>query len=319
MKIKLGLVNDQYNLTDIESFEILIKGDEVLVSKKPDKIQGTSMNDTETPEWLVSMDVDAAPSEVEEMRFEATHNAFIKDAGERTRRNVSGSTDVSVQIPEENVTSFSTNASEIRRGKKLFVAGKVDKINRLNVSGVSATMEGQNFSAWVEVPLDLSKGRQQLDFTIRTGRGNTFRRSLTINVLNNPPTLTVDYPETLQRGDNFTLQADAQDDRAVQAITWTFNGDKIPFKGNTTSMNISDLSPGTYNFTVTASDDEGGKRTVNGSFRVQEETVQQETPTEAENKNDEKKAATPESIPVMRKIRNLIQGSIKAVIGLLGQ
>jgi PKD repeat protein len=89
--------------------------------------------------------------------------------------------------------------------------------------------------------------------------------SLTVEEANEPPTVAIDGPTSVQAGTAANFGADASDDGTVTSYEWSF-GDGADASGETVSHTYA--ATGTYDVSVTVTDDDGATATATQTVSV---------------------------------------------------
>ncbi len=320
IKYRLEFINENYNSTDVDFFEIRVESrEEILESKKTGSF-GLDLGGNRTGYIEIVVD---KPALVEELTFHANHTALIRSNGEKVDRSTSSAIDYSPKIPEQEVKDIRTNSTQAHRGGKIYINGSHSNIASLNISGHMMELDKGEIRGWIDLPEGLEEGRQKIPLDIRTGWGKRFKRDIELEIINRPPNITLDYPKKVKRGENLYIKVSAVDDVKLRSLAVNFRGKR--YKDiEKLELPTENLDNGSYRFKSIAIDSDGAKTERNSSFRVVEElkgenTRDDENPEDSsdeKNKEDENEEEEPAGIPVIRQFRITIESGIRFIIGL---
>ncbi|MDY6789143.1 MAG: hypothetical protein SVV03_04235 [Candidatus Nanohaloarchaea archaeon] len=310
LKYQLEFVNNNYNRTDVNSLGIDLRGSGELISEK--NIGSFELEYGGNRTEFITFKTDKSAL-VEGILFRVNHTATLS-SGERTTRYASARIDYVPDLPEQKIESITTSATEVKRGQKIWFNATTDNIREVNVSGQIINVERGRFSGRIKIPSDLSEGIQNIPIRIKTGRANVFRKSLEIEVMNQPPNLTIDYPDKIGPGEQLNVTIEAWDDRNITGIKAEFRNKTLENITETLRLPTKSLKPGVYSFRVTAFDGEGKEKIRKGNFRVSKEKkdVKSESSEGKENEGEDEGGR----IPVVRQFRKIMQSVVRAIIGM---
>lgn len=315
---KLKFINENYNRTTVDFFELQVRGDGRILDSK--KTSSFSLDLEENRTGFMELKVDK-PALIEKLYFHANHTAVVRSSGEKIDRYTFISLDYDPQIPEQKIENLTTNQTQAYRGEKIYITGKHSNIAFLNISGQVMNLEGGRIKGWLDLPRDIDSGLQRLPLDINTGWGKEFRKTIDIEIVNRPPNITLNYPEKVKKGETIEIDVSTIDDRAVTNLSLNFQGTEYTSSG-TFNISTDDLKTGNYGFSVVATDSDGAKTRKNESFQVLKENKNGggggsafDQESSEEDKEEDKEESTG-SIPVIRQFRNTMESIMNAIIWL---
>lgn len=280
---RIAFVNPYYNKTTMRSFtaELRNGSGHVLTTTE---LSAITLSDTDNTTALKGgkLSVVTTPGRIDHVRYVINHTMTAADKS--FTHAVTGGFIVDAPEREAYVRGFRTNATAVHRGDAMYVNGTSQSIENLSINGqeMDVATDG-TFAGWLRLPGDLATGPHNMSYELVTEEG-TYTRGLNITVVNRPPTLSINTPDT-REGTNLSLTVDASDDIRVVGTTATFQGDQFTASNGTLRLPTADLTPGTYNVAVTATDTAGAQTTQNATVTVTEQ--EQSAPNQDSNTTDE--------------------------------
>jgi len=257
----------------------------------------------------------AATDQFNHILLEINHTATTS-LGNTVDRHTTGGFRVPTKAPNQSITAFTTNVTEVMRGGMVYVAGEAEHVSSVNVSGTILNVDKGEFSGRVPVPTNVETGQQDVPFRVVTERGNVFLERLNVTVLNSPPTATLSYPDSIEEGDQLTLTVDASDDSAVDTVRTDFRQVTMINSSGVFNLPTEGLSEGTYSFNVSVVDDAGAKVSLsNNTFSVKPARNVSIDADEPEDDDGDGSVEQSDSIPIIGQIRRMIQDFLKSLLG----
>lgn len=268
-KYNLTLANDAYNKSTITGFDLLLRNDTHVITRK--ELQTLTVH---RGSWTAAQDrfrVTAKPEEINQMAFRANHTATLWD-GEKVERQVQSRRRFELEVTNQTILGFTTNASEVYRDGRIFVDSDTSNVFQLSVEGTRLTNgDAGRFYGWVPVPDDLRPGNNSVEYVLTTARGQRFVETLSYVVVNRAPQFEATYRESIEEGQTLGVTVFGVDDTRVTNVSVRFR-DRVQWNTSTSSpsfdLRTAELPNGTYTFHVTVVDGEGANTTGNRSFRI---------------------------------------------------
>ncbi len=266
MEYSMELVNDAYNTTDVAMDVLLTNESGTMAAESFDFT--LERNDTHTDDFRIT--ATASPAQIDRVEFRANHTATLAD-GQTTDRSVQGGFDIEVVPGDQEIEWVNADPVDVYRGTNATYVVSTSNIAEITVNNESLEQgEAGRFHGEIRVPSTLPAGNETWPVNLTTGRGTVFLQEVEVRVLNNPPSVSVNVPDEAQVGVDVPVQVDVSDDRTVADTTVTFQNETVSGDGGTYALPTSSLSAGTYQFNVSATDNDGAMEWTSGTVTVAE-------------------------------------------------
>lgn len=268
LKYNVSLVNDAYNRTTVTGFDLLLRNDTHVIDRR-----ALETFTVEQGGWAVGFDtftVGAQPDAITDMAFRANHTA-LHFGGQQVNRSVKSRQSFELDVTNQSIRSFTTNATTVYRDDPIFVDANTSNVYELSANGNPLVRgDAGRFYGWIPVSTDLETGNNTVQYVLETARGQRFVRELSYTVVNRAPQFRIEYSKSIPQGEDLAVRVFAVDDTGVANVSVAFRGRE---QWNTSSpatftLETGTLPNGTYTYDVAATDVEGAETEDNRSFRI---------------------------------------------------
>ncbi len=249
------LINDAYNTTTLDAFELYVRDGSGVIATT--ELETGEVTDLAGVDGIVRFTVPATATELTRFGFTANHTATLSRGG-TVERTVDGWVPLDITIPPVTFHEVATNASAAVRGGDIFVNGTVENADGLRVGNrtLEVRVDGR-FSGWLPVPVDIGTGEQPVTYRFTTDRGSRENVTLTVPVVNVPPSLSVETPSPVQRGAGTRIDYTAVDETPGLNVTATLGNRTVEGRNGQIRFEPVTIRPGNHTVTVTATDLDG--------------------------------------------------------------
>lgn len=271
IEYELDLTNDAYNKSEVTGFRLLLVNSSSVVASTD--IDTFDIKDNQTVSNDVRITTQASPDSITRVRFRLNHTATLAN-GQTTDRAVSGSFPLEIRTSNQSLEYVEIQPN-VTRGSNATVSVSTSRIVQMHMDGTPMQRgDAGMFYGNISIPDTSELGNRTFVLNLTTGRGEAFLQRVTTAVLNRPPTVNIVHPENTMAGNNLPVQVNVEDDTGVENIMVTFQNQTLADASGEFVLPTADLSPGGYQFTATAVDEEGASTTMEGLFVVTAEAPQ---------------------------------------------
>jgi hypothetical protein len=146
------------------------------------------------------------------------------------------------------------------------------------------------FSRSVKVPKEVEEGKQELEYSFRSGRGAVFRQRINLTVNNRPPEIELSLNRSVLKGDPIKVKTNISDDRNVENVSLKFDGDSYSLENGEASIETTQLYTGDYSLEVRAVDSDGAYSKETANIEIYTEDAENSS---TENKSSSEKTSQP--------------------------